>query len=143
MKYIETNKIFIDSNLWIYMSIKDRELIKHKKTINFFHKNIYKNINVSIQVINEFHWVLLKKYKLSEFLINEKVNGILKISNVFSLKLENYKIAKFIREKYYISFWDSMIISSALINDCSILYSEDMQNNLIIENRLKIINPFL
>ena len=48
-----------------------------------------------------------------------------------------------VRKKYAISFWDSHIIASALINNCSVLYSEDMQNNQIIENKLKISNPFL
>jgi len=47
-----------------------------------------------------------------------------------------------ISAQYGFSFWNSMIVSSALINHCSILYSEDLQHNQIIENRLQIINPF-
>ena len=44
-----------------------------------------------------------------------------------------------LREKYHFSFWDRIIIASALISNCNILVSEDMQNglkigNLIIEN---------
>ena len=35
-------------------------------------------------------------------------------------------------------------ISTQVINEVTnILYSEDMQHNLIIENQLKIINPFI
>ena len=30
----------------------------------------------------------------------------------------------------------------ALSNHCSVLYSEDLQNNQIIKGRLQIINPF-
>lgn len=142
MKYTQTDKVFVDSNLWIYMSISDSDLTKYKKAIHFFETIINKNINTSIQVINEFHWVLFRKYKLSEAEISEKVdNGILAMSKVSSLQIENYKKAKFIREKYQISFWDSLIVSSALLNNCSVLYSEDMHNNLIIEDKLKIINP--
>jgi predicted nucleic acid-binding protein len=36
-----------------------------------------------------------------------------------------------------------MMLAAALENKCSELYSEDMQNNQIIEGTLKIINPFL
>jgi predicted nucleic acid-binding protein len=43
---------------------------------------------------------------------------------------------------YGFSFWDSMIVASALDNHCSVLYSEDFQHNQIIEGRLQIINPF-
>lgn len=78
MKYTQTDRIFIDSNLWIYLSITDKEPTKHLKAIRFFETLINKNINTSIQVINEYHWVLFRKYKLSELEIEEKVNkGIL------------------------------------------------------------------
>ena len=40
-------------------------------------------------------------------------------------------------------FVDSLMISSALLNNCNILYSEDLQHNQLIENQLQIINPFL
>ena len=36
----------------------------------------------------------------------------------------------------------SLIVASALFSDAEILYSEDMQNGLLIENSLKIVNPF-
>jgi predicted nucleic acid-binding protein len=41
-----------------------------------------------------------------------------------------------------VSYWDSLIISSALESGCKILYTEDMHHNQIIEGKLKIINPF-
>jgi len=40
-------------------------------------------------------------------------------------------------------FLDTNVLVYALLeNDCSILYSEDMQNGQIIEGKLKISNPF-
>jgi predicted nucleic acid-binding protein len=39
-----------------------------------------------------------------------------------------------LREKYSLSFWDSIIISSALNSNCNILVSEDMQDGLRIGN---------
>ena len=54
---------------------------------------------------------------------------------------------KFNREeaarKYNYSFYDSLIIAAAIESGCSILYSEDMQHNQLIEEKLKIVNPFL
>ncbi len=47
-----------------------------------------------------------------------------------------------IKKRYRFSYWDSLIIASALENNCSILYSEDMQHSQVIEDNLKIINPF-
>ena len=59
------------------------------------------------------------------------------------LELETVKRCFFVKEKYLYSWWDSLVLASALENDCSILYSEDLQCNQIIERKLKIINPFL
>jgi predicted nucleic acid-binding protein len=39
--------------------------------------------------------------------------------------------------------FDGIVIAAALTAGCSTLYSEDMQHNLLIEERLRIINPFL
>lgn len=43
---------------------------------------------------------------------------------------------------YVFSYWDSLVISSALESGCSILYSEDMQNGQVINKKLTIKNPF-
>jgi predicted nucleic acid-binding protein len=48
-----------------------------------------------------------------------------------------------LRSQYMFSFWDSLIVASALFADANILYSEDMQNGLIILDKLQIINPFI
>ena len=45
--------------------------------------------------------------------------------------------------QFQYSHWDSLIISSALQNNCKILYSEDLQNGQLIRNKLTIVNPFL
>jgi predicted nucleic acid-binding protein len=47
-----------------------------------------------------------------------------------------------LREAYSLSFWDGLIVASSLAANAEILYSEDMQDGLLIEKRLKIINPF-
>jgi predicted nucleic acid-binding protein len=49
--------------------------------------------------------------------------------------------ASSLRESYSFSYWDSLIIAAALNADCVVVYSEDMQNGLHIDN-LTIINPF-
>jgi predicted nucleic acid-binding protein len=52
------------------------------------------------------------------------------------------KLAHSILAKYNLQYFDSLIVASALEANCEILYSEDMQHELVIENQLKIINPF-
>jgi predicted nucleic acid-binding protein len=43
---------------------------------------------------------------------------------------------------YGYTYWDSLVIATALQHDCDSLYSEDMQANQLIEQKTRIINPF-
>ncbi|RLD65894.1 MAG: PIN domain nuclease [Bacteroidetes bacterium] len=99
-------------------------------------------IFLSVQVVNEVCINLIKKvnYTNDDILILLKnLNNKYKISN---LSFTTVSRSAEIRKKYKISYWDSLIIASALQNNCTILYTEDMQHNQIIEDTLKIINPF-
>ena len=95
-----------------------------------------------MQVINEVCINLIKKvnYTNNDILILLKnLNNKYKISN---LSFNTISLSVEIRKKYKVSYWDSLIIASALQNKCTILYTEDMQHKQIIENTLEIINPF-
>jgi predicted nucleic acid-binding protein len=45
-------------------------------------------------------------------------------------------------ERYKFSLYDSVIVASALRNDCEVLYTEDLQHGQVIERQLEILNPF-
>ncbi len=65
------------------------------------------------------------------------------LSFFFTLKKKDiFLTACDIRNTYNISYYDSLILSSAMDSRCDILYNEDMQHNQKIEN-LIIINPFV
>ena len=75
----------------------------------------------------------------SEMCIRDSLNTVLSI-NIIGLNTCYKAVDLRLRHKY--SYWDSLIIASALENDCSILYTEDLQHEQVIEDKLKIINPF-
>ncbi len=47
-----------------------------------------------------------------------------------------------LRTDHTLSYWDSLIVAAALEAGCHTLISEDMQHSQLIENQLRIINPF-
>jgi len=47
-----------------------------------------------------------------------------------------------LRSNYSFSYWDSLIVSSAIHCQCHVLYSEDMQDGLFVYDSLQIVNPF-
>jgi predicted nucleic acid-binding protein len=86
---------------------------------------------------------LVKKFKLDDATVfNIVEQNILPISTIVPIGFQTYHLAFRLRSEYSLSFWDSLIVSSALENNCTTLYSEDMQHQQYIENQLLIINPF-
>ena len=53
------------------------------------------------------------------------------------------RLAHRLKNRYRFSYWDSLVIGSALDAGCTILYSEDLQHGQHIEDRLHIVNPLL
>jgi predicted nucleic acid-binding protein len=136
---------FVDSNLWVYALVEsEEEKEKRMKIFSFLERlRSRSTIMASVQVLNEFHWILKRKYKVDESVIRSKVaNGILEVAHIIPLDLDTYKDAYTLRDNYSLSFWDSLIVSSALQSGCRYLYTEDMQHQQKIEDKLEIFNPF-
>ncbi len=134
------DKVFLDTNILIYCYSVD-EKNKRKKALDLIDKYSEDSL-ISTQVINELSNVLFKKFMLTSIEIE---NTILEIDNyidIVNFTLTTQIKALKIKDKYKLQFYDSLIIATAIENKCTILYSEDMQNGLVIENVLTIVNPF-
>jgi predicted nucleic acid-binding protein len=135
------DKIFVDTNVFVY-AYSDDDILKHKTAKNLLQNDLAEDfVIVSTQILNEFYSVMSKS-KLSHQEIANYVKEIAKQTYVKSVTIESVELCLRIKEKYHFSWWDSLILTSALENECSILYSEDLQHRQIIESSLKIINPF-
>ena len=134
------DKAFIDTNIFLY-AFSDIDTKKQNIAKEILLQEVY--CTISEQVINECSVNLLKKLKLKETDVQDFVNSAYRRYEVVGFSKDIFIYASHIREQYHFSYFDSMIISSAISSNCTILYSEDMQHNQIIENQLKIINPFV
>ncbi len=127
----------LDTNIVVYFYSKD-ELAKQRIALSLLE---HKNLMVTRQVINELCNILICKFAKSA----KEVGSVLdELENIPVLELtENTtRRALDIIAQYHYSFGDSMLLASAIENDCSTLYSEDFQHGQIIRGKLKIINPF-
>ncbi len=132
------DKIFFDTNIIVYLYSED-EIEKREKIINIASKN---DVFISTQVINEFSNVLYKKFNLKTNEILPVIEELQENFEIVNINMDTIKLAHRIKDKYKYSYFDSLIISSALENDCNILFTEDLHNSQKIEEKLKIINPF-
>ena len=131
------DKVFLDTNILLYLLSDDKS--KKDKAKKLFQSDHH----ISIQVLNEFSNVSLKRFKLSISDTKEIIENISKKSKIVPYSEKTILSALDLKERYKYQFYDSLILATALENSCEILYSEDMQHKQIIEQSLQIINPFV
>jgi len=133
-----SDKIFLDSNILLY-SIRESE----QRKLLVARKLIEEQCVVSPQVLFESLNVALKEFKLSKEEAIRLVKDFARDHTVVAETIDVVTKAFELFEKLSISPYDSKIIAAALLSDCTILYSEDLHHGLVIENKLRIVNPFL
>jgi predicted nucleic acid-binding protein len=139
------NKNFIDTNVWLYRLFDDERIERQereRKRAIATSITQQSNIIISTQVLNELTSNLIKKANFDETQIKDLIQSLYNRCQVVEFNLTIFQSASNLRTRYNLSFWDSLIVACALYSGAKILYSEDMQDSLIIENQLTIINPF-
>ena len=127
----ENFKSFLDSNVWLYALTEQDETHK-EKAADLIEKH-KERICFSTQVINEVCLNLKRKSAFNEQDVSLLIESFYLNYEIIELNREILIKASELRGRYPISFWDGLIVASALFADADILYSEDMQNGLLIE----------
>jgi len=133
------DNILLDTNLWIYFYSTD---IKSEKVQSLLEQN-FDTVRVSTQVLTEIYNVLTKKKLQTIENAEQIIKQIASQFTVYQIDSDTVLKAIEINKNLRYSFYDSLLIATALQQNCRILYSEDLHHQHIIENRLQIINPFL
>ena len=133
------DNVFLDTNIFVYLYSEDEP---EKQSIAI---EILEQLHgiTSTQVLNEFCSACLKKLKISNHIVQLAVEEIVESCELCFIDMEVIRKALALNDIYGYTYYDSLILASAILNDCKYLYSEDMQHNQLIEGKLKIINPFL
>ncbi len=98
---------------------------------------------ISVQVLNEITNAARRKSAMPWKEINEFLFLIRSVCPVEPLTIETHDTGRYVAGRYQLNLYDAMMVAAALLSECDILYSEDMQDGLIIDGRLQIQNPFL
>jgi predicted nucleic acid-binding protein len=133
--------VFVDSNIWLYALIVGQDEEKAKIANRLLADNVT-NLVMSSQVVLEVVSNLLKKLRSDESEIIRFITSSYHYFRVVHVDEVVMTQASQLRTRYSLSYWDSLIVAAALESHATILYSEDMQNRLVFNNKLTIINPF-
>jgi len=131
-----TVKYFIDTNIALYTIGQDN----HKTEIA---RGLVASMPfVSAQVINECVSVCLRKFAFSREQAYAFADTVMRRTNVLPVDEAVIRKSAELAIQKQISHWDALIVAAALLADCDILYSEDMQHGQVFDDSLTIINPF-
>ena len=134
-------KVFFDTNILVY-SADAKNPQKQLIAASLLEKaSIEKTGLISTQSLQEFYNAATKKLKLTKHAAKEYVELFSKQFPVKEISIPLILNAVDISIKHKLSFWDSLIISTANETGCVVVYSEDMNNGQIIDGT-KILNPF-
>lgn len=138
MKQMIMNKtIALDTNILVYCHSND-EPDKQKTAISFFALHPV----ISTQVLSEYINVVKRKLKLPKDKIMDVCLQNIEMCTLQPVSTATLKHARNLLDRYDFQLFDSIVVASELEADCHILYSEDLHHGLLVENRMKIINPF-
>jgi predicted nucleic acid-binding protein len=127
---------FFDSNVLLYLLSGDAAKADQAEAL------IGQGGHISVQVLNEFASVATRKLKMTHAEVREALDPIRSICQVNPLDEETHDLGLHLSERYQLSIYDAMIAAAALAAGCRTLFSEDMQDGLMIERKLRIRNLF-
>lgn len=98
---------------------------------------------LSVQVLNEYANVGARKRRDAWDVIAGDLDTIRALVPVIMPVEERTNVdAVRIASRYRLSFFDALMIAAALSGGARILYSEDMQHGLLIDDILRIVDPY-
>jgi predicted nucleic acid-binding protein len=128
---------FFDTNVLVYLASSDPTKANRAETI------VSNGGTVSVQVLNELANVARRKMRLSWRDTRTFLSTIRGLLLVTPITVEIHENGLALAERYSLSIYDAMIVAAALHADCGVLWSEDMQDGMEIEKRLRVVNPFV
>jgi len=98
---------------------------------------------LSVQVLSEYAFAARRKLRRDWTAIGHDIELLRSaVSPILPIDVSANREALRIAERYQLSFFDAQMIAVSLAGGATILYSEDMQDGVVIDERLTIRNPF-
>ena len=127
---------FLDSNVLVYAFTEDPRTVTARALLA-------RGCTISIQGLNEFTNVARRKLSKSWQEIRDEIAAIrIVCPTVVPIDLGIHESALRLAERHGFAFFDALMIAAALRAGSTTLWSEDMQDGMLIDGKLRIADPF-
>ena len=127
---------FFDTNVLVYIASSDPVKADQAEAM------VGEGGAISVQVLNELANVARRKMRMSWQDAHAFLSLLRGLLTVHPVTVETHETGLALAERYNLSVYDAMIAASALQAECDTLWSEDMQHGMLLDGRLRIVNPF-
>ncbi len=127
---------FLDTDVLVYFASGDPAKVNRAEAV------LAAGGAISVQVLNELTNVARRKLHLSWPEIRAVLETLRGLLTVHPLTVDSHEAGLALAERYGFSLYDAMIAASALGAGCDTLLSEDMQHGMVLDEGLRILNPF-
>lgn len=134
---------FFDTNVLVYLFDQDAPQKQEKSRVLFERETQSGRLIISTQVLQELFVTITRK--LAEPLPAKDAEQVIRRLAAFPVaSIDTQHIFDAINrcQRFGFSFWDALIIESALSSGSTILYTEDLQHGQVIDG-LEIVNPYV
>ena len=127
---------FLDSNIILYVASRQQAKADRAEEL------IATGGTISVQVLNEIANVSRRKMGMSWVETRDFLSMVRDLLKVEPVTIEMHQAGIDLAERYGLSVYDAMIASAALLTECDTLFTEDLQDGLLVSGRLRVVNPF-
>jgi predicted nucleic acid-binding protein len=127
---------FFDGNVLAYLASGDSAKADRAEAV------LRDGGTISVQVLNEIANVARRKMGMSWQETRGLLSSLRGLLTVHPLTIETHELGLALAERHQLAIYDALIAASALLAGCDRLWSEDMQDGMAIDRRLRIVNPF-
>jgi len=133
------DKAFLDTNFLIYL-YSESELEKREVAYQILNAHY---CVTSLQAFNEASNVWFKKYGWNGAKIQKYLDNIEMVCDeILMIGRGTITTALSLKDQYGYSYYDCLMLASALESNCDTIMTEDMNSGQVISSQLKIENPF-
>ena len=127
---------FLDSNVLVYAFTTDPRAAKAQELLE-------RGCVIGVHGLNEFANVARRRLGLTWEEMREALAAIRTLCRtILPIDIDTHTEALRIGERYGYAIFDALIVASALGANCGVLWSEDMQDGIVVDRRLRVVNPF-
>lgn len=127
---------FLDSNVLVYAFTGDVRAATARQLLA-------RGCCVGVQGLNEFANVARRKLGMSWVELEDALAAICTLCHaILPVDLATHREAVRVARRYGFAVFDALPVAAALRANCRTLWSEDMHDDLVVNDQLRISNPF-